>query len=137
MNMASIRTACMLAAVSLWGCSTPGTILQLPPADPGAAALLTVPERDSVWVIPLKSKNPEEMPVSAEGLWVTSGWFTIEYQCFFPKNHPDKAVVPGGSTAKPFFIESGHRYSLKCDAEKAGVIDLSDIGSTTDARKHP
>jgi hypothetical protein len=119
----------VVAALLLCACSTPGTILQLPPAQPANAAYLTVPERDNVWVIPLKSKNSREMPITPEGLWVTQGWFTLEFQCYFPKNHPGHAEVPAGNPGKTMYFEDGHRYGLKCDDDKAGVIDLVDMGS--------
>ena len=119
----------VMAMLGSWGCSTPGTILQLPPARPGDAAYLTVPEKDNVWVTPLKTKNVREMAITAEGLWVTQGWFTVEYQCYFPKHHPDHAVL-AGTPGKALYFQAGHRYGLKCDDDKAGVIDLLELGST-------
>jgi hypothetical protein len=119
----------VLATLVLWGCAAPGTVLQQPPVRPGDAAFLTVPERDHVWVIPSKNKNQREIAVTAEGLWVTEGWFTVEYQCYFPKHHPDHAVL-AGTPGKAMYFQAGHRYGLKCDDDKAGVIDLLELGST-------
>jgi hypothetical protein len=115
------------SVVFLAGCAG-GIILGDRAAGPSKAAFIEVQTDDQFKIRPMQSQASQEL--KAPGIWVSDGWFVIEYTCFHPKNNPPNALIDlmgYASHADHFF--AGHRYALQCDPHIFGEIDLIDTTS--------
>lgn len=99
------------------------------------AAFVGVMEDEYFWIAPPSAGKhgvrPASMQIPARGLWVREGWFTVEFQCFTPRDRAatNDPIIPETDDQKPLYIHAGHRYMLSCSPNKIGDITVEDQGA--------
>ena len=78
----------------------------------------------SFYIRPLFSKDSDFTTVDMKGIWVSKGWFQLEYACFAPKNNPKLVVISESNDYKNVFIEDSQQLVLQCDPDELGQVDF-------------
>ena len=129
--------ACLLTALA--GCAAQrAEILGDGPTAEAGAAHIQVPEDEYFWVsTPPNGRHgapSAEAQVLKDGVWVSEGWLTVQFQCYSPKDAPhptEYPILPEGPDEKAVFIKAGHRYLLHCDPRRMGRFEMDDEPSAT------
>ena len=109
----------------LAGCAS-GEILGKDATDAADKSFISVSpgEGESIWIRRLYDDSHRSVKLEAPGIWVSSGWFEIEYFCTSPKNRPGAIIIEEDNDEKPIHIGKGHNYRLACDDDKPFLINL-------------
>jgi len=111
-----------------------GEILGPSPLGYQDTAFVEVGDDEYFWIAPPPNGRhgvpPAQMQVPKAGVWVLEGWFTVESQCFTPKDRPlgTDPIIPETDDQQSLYIHAGHRYLLTCSPTRVGKFVLEDQG---------
>lgn len=102
---------------------------------PGAAYITaSASDGERVFIRPLGSTGHDYQRLQDPGIWVSGGWYMIEYHCDSPRNHPNKLVIDEDGEEDSINITAGHSYNLQCDSDAPFVLHIFDQGELTSQR---
>lgn len=91
-------------------------------------------DSEHVFLKPLDANGRDYQRLHGPGIWVSGGWFMVEYFCDSPRNHPGRIIIDEDGEDDSINITGGHSYALQCDADVPFVLHVFDQGELTNQR---